>query len=758
MLMATALCSVVQSQETSPLTRITTSQTVPPTTGSDTVTYHEGLGIAGLVLSVLSFIGVIILTVVTVCYFMVIRKKPKTKSIRALSKRNHESLREKASHLSELQITGTDLSTIPHESCNIRVGVGTLCQIVLGLFEEVVINLDNVRLKIRHSKQSLPIIPENHVDSPRGESSSVQFRLQKHLHTVFEGDLPKIDVFSKIAENILGATTVRQLMDAMFRVCRVARGVIKEWKVESEAFVGTVPADGSGYINFTIEDSVQKVNITWDDHKFAPEFLDAVSLILQALRDERRQPTPTEYLAIHLAYNCIGNGKQLTSKSHRPLGSPGFRPHTQTYLSLTDPGDGHVLGTTRFNDWMTGAIVHVEHLEIPANDSQDQIESYRVPSLYDFSRVRLHVGSTASASYFVGRRFKESRHFSDEFNTLINMTSATTSAAFYQGAAECAVTMDGLTTSQAVRYMQELHRQIHRDPFSQYLSASWKINQSLVDDFEKDTPVTLTGKMDIACRVIEATCNGGFDKIIWDGTEDSQATKSIFKQLSVEETISLVHEARSKGLITHFTAGVEMSEIKFGVYSGADSIGIGGSKTLRLPLVASGGCAPYMEEEISNVIKERNLAAGSVCGAGAHLLARLDTMRFEGSISSTENGMRCQLYNAMINHDDSVTNCILEKMDYILKLPCEYGLPLLGEARRLVDSKSPMLKEVAGSFYEWVLFITRLRTLLEKNDVKSVMEDYAGEPWLTLRKKHLETTKFRDQAISRRDGQMDTPL
>jgi hypothetical protein len=42
------------------------------------------------------------------------------------------------------------------------------------------------------------------------------------------------------------------------------------------------------------------------------------------------------------------------------LGTVGFRPHSQTYVSLTDPGQGHIFGTTRHSRWMTGAIVHNE--------------------------------------------------------------------------------------------------------------------------------------------------------------------------------------------------------------------------------------------------------------------------------------------------------------------------------------------------------------------------------------------------------------
>ena len=44
----------------------------------------------------------------------------------------------------------------------------------------------------------------------------------------------------------------------------------------------------------------------------------------------------------------------------RFLGTVGFRSHSQTYVSLTDPGEGHIFGTTRRSRWMAGAIVHNE--------------------------------------------------------------------------------------------------------------------------------------------------------------------------------------------------------------------------------------------------------------------------------------------------------------------------------------------------------------------------------------------------------------
>ena len=84
---------------------------------------------------------------------------------------------------------------------------------------------------------------------------------------------------------------------------------------------------------------------------------------------------------------------------------------------------------------MRGAIVHVERrfhqfsvhysplicrlafldLERPQNLARDMIESYRVPSIFDFARVRLHTGYESPNTYFVRRALKDSGTFGHDF-------------------------------------------------------------------------------------------------------------------------------------------------------------------------------------------------------------------------------------------------------------------------------------------------------------------------------------------------------
>ena len=62
-----------------------------------------------------------------------------------------------------------------------------------------------------------------------------------------------------------------------------------------------------------VEDEVNSLLLTWDAHKFCPELLSTVSMVCQAVRDERRQPTPDEYLAIQLAYHLLGKVSQQST-------------------------------------------------------------------------------------------------------------------------------------------------------------------------------------------------------------------------------------------------------------------------------------------------------------------------------------------------------------------------------------------------------------------------------------------------------------
>ena len=78
-------------------------------------------------------------------------------------------------------------------------------------------------------------------------------------------------------------------------------------------------------------------------------------------------------------------------------------------------------------------------------------DSNLAPSLFDFGKVRLHVGDAAPTTFFVSRHFSQqassetmtSEVWEAELSKIVQLTANSISAAFYQGAAACHVSMAG---------------------------------------------------------------------------------------------------------------------------------------------------------------------------------------------------------------------------------------------------------------------------------------------------------------------------
>jgi hypothetical protein len=121
-----------------------------------------------------------------------------------------------------------------------------------------------------------------------------------------------------------------------------------------------VPAGTGSYFSFAILQKPERLVVHWPT-QFSPDFLKASTQIAKALREEKRDPGFVDYVAFHIGYQLLNQGQNpFNPLEARFLGTVGFRQDAQTYVSLTDPGDGHVFGTTRRSRWMKGAIVHVE--------------------------------------------------------------------------------------------------------------------------------------------------------------------------------------------------------------------------------------------------------------------------------------------------------------------------------------------------------------------------------------------------------------
>lgn len=616
------------------------------------------------------------------------------------------------------------------------VGVGKLRHASLSFLQDVLQNLYNVKVKVESLEQPFKSGKELPTRVAM-EMKSAQKIVIERLDRIFTEKDEKKEKFKNICSKIIETGNVKDIIDQIELVSGLAETVVKEWQVENENFVGVIPnySGDSTLFEASVDSETNRLHLHWNTEKLPVEFLPAICGLSQALRNETRQPSTIEYLAFQLAYYNISHGSQGNHSTARCLGTPGFRPYTQTYMSLTDPGDGHVLGTTRFNDWMKGAIVHVEHLERPRHLPREKIESYRIPSIFDFARVRLHVGPCAPTTYFVGRCIKDSGDFKEDFLKLVNITAASATAAFYQGAAECKVSMEGLSTSQAVQYMLALRGQIQKKK-KQVLSAAWNLNQVIVDDYEQETPSNLVQRMEIATRAIEITVIGGFDKITWDGASDTYPSKCIMYQLTFEEALTIVHEAHLRGLITYFSAGFKFNEIKHAVYAGVDGIGIGGAQVLRFMDSETGMHGPYMEENIPKIMENRDEAANSFRGKGVKLLARLDNMFYEGSISEIQNALREELFLALRSINKEKIEDLLGALVDVMRMKDEMNEPIIGRAQRLINAESPILKKYFETETQWKDFKRMLKSLVAAKDHDSLTEEYDSDPWLNARKKY----------------------
>ncbi|KAG9121305.1 hypothetical protein FRC07_002778 [Ceratobasidium sp. 392] len=513
---------------------------------------------------------------------------------------------------------------------------------------------------------------------------------------------------------------------------------------------------GNEIINYTPE----FVALKWIQSELGDTFLRAASKMADKYRLHPKPNSTHDRLAFHTAYYLLSQGQnEFNRYESRFLGTNGFRErHQQTYLSLTDPGQGHVFGTTTKSSWMKGVIVHVEHLERPARSGMDAIESYRMPSVREFARVRLHAGTAAPTTSFVGRPLQDSNEFKWDFIKVVDTVSSACSSMFNLGGAECKIAMSRMKASEMVAYMRALKAHTLKN-HRQYLSAAFNLNTPLIDDINGKY---VENKMEIGVRAIELAALGGFEKVTWDGASDTypsvptlQATPNDNGQLSLADAIKLVHFAHSVGLTTYFSAGFKTRHINTAVYSGVDGIGIGGAQVIRGMDHASGMHGEYQESRIEDLITTRDNAAQTTQGRAAKLLARLDQMFFEGSINTQELAKRVELYtllsanpinegaiNTVLNAGVMTATWRIDFHEHEGEDPHERGdgeKPWKGRANRLINQRNgsqPLLQLYGGeeANNNWKNFIASLQHDIEREgEIHSL---YMSNQWKTMRRNY----------------------
>lgn len=477
-----------------------------------------------------------------------------------------------------------------------------------------------------------------------------------------------------------------------------------------------------GYVSIEIENDHLVVNPDSDklrlkDGSEATSFLADITRLNELLRAENRPPTQAEFMAIQVAKHFVKNGERV-DYPYAHWGTSGFREH-QSWMSITDPGIGHIQGTVSNMDYLQGIIVHVETLE-RSNQGRNQIESYRIPSNQDVAIVRLLIGSDAATSSYVGRPVFENGF---EFGLLktVHTVGAAVSELFSSGLAECKIAIEGMTSTQAIEYMKCLKGIVRRDKHTQILSAAFNLNTPIVDD-RSQYPCCIVDKLEIGLVGIQLAIAGGFDKVTFDGSGDIYPSKCVLEQLTHEEAVTLVHKAHEKGLLTYFSAGFKFHNLALSVYTAVDGVGVGGAQILRFMDKRTGFHGPFLPENITKILQIRDEAANSWLGKSAILLSRLDRMFYEGSLSVDDNPYRLNLFEAVAKQNQARCERLLTHFSAIAAMPPDSEHPLIAWAKRILATGKKSLCAQNKSSQEWSSLIWELQKGIANNDLDMLQE------------------------------------
>ena len=505
------------------------------------------------------------------------------------------------------------------------------------------------------------------------------------------------------------------------------------------------------YLQLEIKNS----EIPWDEKQYAiilsentgnsignTFLLRSVTALLETLRRDRQKPSLSEYLVIRIAYQLLEEGKRLVYP-YRPWGNSGFRS-VQTYMSITDPGEGHLFGTTKTLERMNGVVVHIEHLERGNHQDRNQMEPYRIPSIKTVAKVRLHVGSDAPCSSYVGRPVFESKHFEASLLKAVNTFSSACTAMFMDGLAECKIAIEGMTATEAIGFMQCLAGATRRNKTSQFFSAAFNINTPILDDRDETKrqnygkAIWVEQRMAIAKLGIELAASGGFDKVTWDGTANTYPSTCVLEQLSHAEAVELVHIAHENGLLTYFSAGFRFQHLPKAVYTGVDGVGVGGAQILRFMDYQTGFHGPFKPDNIETILKIRDEAEHSLLGQAAVLLARLDRLYVEGCITTDDNLLRLELLETVKEQNQSRCTYLMKQLTHILNLPFDNDHPLIEWGKRLIDfaQQKPLFAEKMSG-QEWSDLLQRVKSGVATQDLELLAEE-------------LSNIKFQQSSASKR--------
>lgn len=377
-------------------------------------------------------------------------------------------------------------------------------------------------------------------------------------------------------------------------------------------------------------------------------FMASVCGLLEELREQQRPATNDESVAISLAYDLLGRCGTVPS-AYQSLGISGFR-EIQTYLSIADPGEGHIKVTSSELSLLKGVAVHVEHIDRDEEFDSELVEPYRLPAAINAAKVRLHVGSHAPCTAFIGRPVFESQQVRRDLLKSVHMTASACTAMFRNGIADCKISIERMTATEAIEFMRAVVGNVLRDKNRQFLSAAFRINFPVVDDRPETVarhgqPTVVTNRMEIARLGVQLAKAGGFDKVAWDGSSNEVPSIPILDQLPLAQFVELAHLAHQAGLECYVSAGCVGHHMRSATLAAIDGVGVGTSLHYIDPATKLMGA--LRPEAIREALQVRDQTALEPFAQCSRLLARLDRIYANGGLGEIENQYRGRLFEAL---------------------------------------------------------------------------------------------------------------
>jgi hypothetical protein len=301
----------------------------------------------------------------------------------------------------------------------------------------------------------------------------------------------------------------------------------------------------------------------------------------------------------------------------------------------------------------------VEHIDRDEEFDTELVEPYRLPAAVNAAKVRLHVGSHAPVTAFIGRPVFESRNVRRDMLKSVHMTASACTAMYRNGIADCKISIERMTATEAVTFMRAVVGNVLRDRNRQFLSAAFRINFPFVDDRPETVaknggPVTLTDRLQIARLGIRIARDGGFDKVAWDGSSNEVPSIPIMEQLPLSQWVELAHRAHEAGLECYVSAGCVAKHMRPATFAAIDGVGVGTS--LHYIDQATRLMGALRPESIMEALQVRDEAAREPFAQCSRLLARMDRIHANSGLGEVDEHFRMLMYEALRRErvDDAV--------------------------------------------------------------------------------------------------------